>query len=80
MTKLGKTKPISVEKHSMSTVVLKKYKWDGVEKHHLRGFLKANATKRSKLTHLFPLDKDQFQTKATRTRHDGERLSVKDMH
>ena len=32
---LGKTKPISVEKHSMSTVVLKKYKWGGVEKHHL---------------------------------------------
>ena len=35
MTKLGKTKPISVEKHLISMVLLKKYKWGGVEKHHL---------------------------------------------
>ena len=50
MTKLGKTKPISVEKHSMSMVVLKKYKWSGVKKHHLRGVLKTNTSKRPKLT------------------------------
>ena len=67
---LSKTKPISVEKHSMSM---------GVEKHYLRGVLKTNTSKRQKLTQLCPLDKDQFQTKVTRTRHDGERLSVEDM-
>ena len=50
MTKLGKTKLISVEKDSMSTVVLKKYKWGGIEKHHLRGVLKTNTSKRPKLT------------------------------
>ena len=38
---LGKTKPISVEKHSMSM---------GVEKHHLRGVIKTNTSKRPKLT------------------------------
>ena len=41
MMKLGNTKPISVEKYSMPM---------GVEKHHLRGVLKTNATKRPKQT------------------------------
>ena len=50
MTKLGKTKLISVEKHLMPMVVSKKYSWDSVEKHHLRGVLKTNTSKRPKLT------------------------------